>query len=330
MTRALLASLAVAALAVSAAPKSPPAAAPPPPAAPAPAASATPDAGPATDAPVKPAALKSLSAVQVLTAPKHTSDGGVATKCGACHGTGGWTEVRFNHDRTGFKLVGAHATTSCRDCHVADFQAALPRACSGCHRDVHAGELGARCDGCHDPNTWRSRFDAEAHRRTNFPLLGAHAALPCTECHLEARERRFSRAAVDCGGCHAREYEAAASQGLRLDHRQLGFDTFRCRECHGSFRWSPARYTSHDVCFPINSGSHAGLSCDACHTSISGVVQPGACNTGTVTRCTECHEHQCSQAGGATPTDQLHAQVPGYQCNSTRCYQCHQPSAGAP
>ncbi|MEW5740026.1 MAG: cytochrome c3 family protein [Myxococcota bacterium] len=286
-----------------------------------------PDGGKPDDAPVKPAALKSLSALKSLTAPKaQAADGGVGTQCGACHSTSNWKEVRFNHDRTGFKLLGAHATVVCKDCHVTDFKAALPRACSGCHRDVHAGELGTRCDGCHDPATWRSRFDAEAHRRTNFPLLGGHAAIPCVECHLEARERRFSRAAVDCGGCHAADYQRTATTAL--NHQALGFDPLRCRECHGSFRFKPARYPAHDVCFVLSAGSHSSVPCYNCHVAQlpTGVV-PGTCRTGTAS-CISCHEHECSVTGSATPTDQRHAQVPGYKCSDAKCYECHQPIAG--
>jgi hypothetical protein len=279
--------------------------------------------------PAKVEPVKPLSTAPVLAAPKSMADAGVGTKCGACHGTGSWTEVRFNHDRTGFKLLGAHASVSCKDCHATDFTSALPRACSGCHRDVHAGELGAHCDGCHDPGTWRSRFDAEAHRRTNFPLLGAHAALPCTECHFEARERRFSRAMVECGGCHENDYRRAANVGSRLDHIARDFDSQRCRECHGSFRWSPARWPGHDQCYVVNSGPHAAYACLQCHTSLTTTAPPGSCNTGTAA-CTQCHEHQCSGPGGANPTDQLHAQVPGYQCKDAKCYECHQPMGGTP
>lgn len=282
---------------------------------------------PAADAPKKAApapTLTSLKAVKAMPAAP-TGDGHMGTKCGACHGTAGWTEVRFNHDRTGFPLVGAHTTTSCRECHEKDFKAALPRACSGCHRDVHAGELGMRCDSCHAPENWRSRFDAEAHRRTNFPLLGGHAALPCTECHLESRERRFSRAAVDCGGCHQRDYLRTA--GTPLDHARLGFDPLRCRECHGSFRFTPARFPTHDACFVITYGAHANIGCFSCHVSLGAAQPAGTCNTGTAS-CTSCHEHECSTAGGATHTDQLHAQVPGYSCQDRKCYECHQLGGG--
>lgn len=285
-----------------------------------PAAAKTPPKPPAADAPKAAPkeppkdAVGSIKGFLPAPAPKHAGE----TKCAACHTTAGWTEVRFNHDRTGFPLTGNHASASCKGCHVTDFVQPLAKACAACHRDVHAGELGARCDGCHDTSSWRSRFDAEAHRRTNFPLIGGHAALPCVECHLEARERRFSRAAVDCGACHADAFMSTIGKGV--DHVKQGFSQTLCRDCHNVFRWTPARYPHK--CFPIEAGAHAGVACRDCHTSVP--ASSAVCDSRTLT-CTNCHEHECSTAGAATETDRKHASVVGYRCGSSFCYSCHQP-----
>ena len=205
----------------------------------------------------------------------------------ACHGTASWTDVRFNHERTGFPLTGRHARTICKACHVTDFTVPLPRSCAACHRDVHAGELGARCEGCHDTTDWRSRFDVDAHRRTNFPLFGAHAALPCVECHAEARERRFTRATVDCQACHQNDVLRTQAMDKPVNHVSLGLDQRNCRECHNPLSFSPARFPTHDECFPISAGSHAGVACLNCHTSLIGGVTM-QCRTGTA-QCTHCH-----------------------------------------
>ena len=158
--------------------------------------------------------------------PKAAHAAPVDTQCGACHVPAGWTDVRFNHDRTGFPLTGAHSTTACKACHATDFEKPIPATCNGCHRDVHGADLGARCEGCHDTASWASRFDADAHRRTGFPLLGGHAALPCTECHAEAVGRRFSRPALECPACHQADLRRTRESGL--DHFALGF-TGNCR-----------------------------------------------------------------------------------------------------
>jgi hypothetical protein len=248
------------------------------------------------------------------------------TACGACHVSTTWADVRFNHERTGFSLTGRHARASCKGCHVRDFTQPLARTCASCHADVHAGEVGVRCEGCHDTTDWKSRLDVDAHRRTNFPLLGAHAMVPCVECHLEARERRFSRATVECQGCH--QGAVGRTTGAAVDHAVLGFDTRNCRECHSGVAFKPARFVEHDGCFPISGGDHAGLPCLSCHSSLASAALTGSCTTMTAA-CTGCHEHRCSNAGGATETDRKHEGVPGYQCQDRKCYECHRVR-GAP
>lgn len=250
--------------------------------------------------------------------------GGTTTECSHCHATTSWADVRFNHDRTGFPLDGAHTTVTCKACHVVDFERPLPRSCVGCHRDAHAGDLGSQCESCHDTSTWRSRVDADAHRRTNFPLLGGHAAIPCIECHFEARERRFARATVDCLGCHEQDW--ARTVGTGIDHQTRGFDTQQCRTCHGSYRFTPALFPQHDDCFAITTGPHAGEACADCHAGGQfGTAAAGTCNTGTL-QCTSCHEHLCADM------DTLHADlsVAGYQCVDRKCYECHQDTGATP
>jgi hypothetical protein len=266
-------------------------------------------------------APRAAPSVKALTpAPGH----GGQTACAACHSTTAWSEVRFNHERTGFPLTGEHAHASCKGCHVTDFKAPLPRTCVGCHADVHAGDLGARCEGCHDTKDWRSRFDADAHRRTNFPLLGAHAALPCTECHAEARERRFARAAVDCAACH--QTQVLRTAGQAVDHLQLGFAQRSCRECHSPLAFTPARYPAHDGCFPISTGPHAGIACRSCHTSV--VTPMVRCQTNTATLCVPCHSNGGNARTGST--DAQHRNVPGYTFSATKCAQCHKGTGGTP
>lgn len=278
-------------------------------------------------APDAPRAAPAPSAPLLPTrqAPPHEA----GTRCAACHGTASWSEVRFNHARTGWPLTGRHERVGCKACHVTDFTAPVPRTCAGCHRDVHAGELGARCEGCHEAVDWRSRFDVEVHRRTNFPLLGSHAAIPCVECHLEARERRFARATVDCAGCH--QGAVARTRGTAVDHTDPRTDFSRgaCRECHGAVAFRPARWAGHDACFPISTRAHAGIACSTCHTSLGGAVSTGRCLTNTAD-CTGCHEHACTTAGQVTETDRQHTGVLGYQCKSRKCYECHRAGEEVP
>lgn len=245
------------------------------------------------------------------------------TRCVSCHTTSTWSEVRFNHEKTGFPLKGKHARVDCRGCHAASFDTPVPRQCAACHRDAHTQDLGAHCESCHDETTWRSPFNADAHRRTNFPLVGAHAVIPCQECHAEVRDRRFARPTVTCSSCH--QGDLTRTLGTAIDHAALGF-TQDCQQCHGAFAFRPARFPNHDSCFLVSYGSHAAFSCAQCHTTLQVMTAPGTCSTRTAA-CTQCHEHTCTVTGGQTPTDQLHQGVAGYQCANRKCYECHQTGA---
>ncbi len=237
------------------------------------------------------------------------------THCERCHTTDGWTEVAFAHERTGFPLRGAHAKAGCKACHTSDFTRALGRDCLSCHRDAHQGRLGARCASCHEETSWRTRFDADAHRRGNFPLTGRHAFMPCEECHGDRRDRGFSRPTPACIDCHRRDWERTAATAV--DHRAAGFST-ECRSCHEGWRFTGATFPQHEACFQIGSGKHAGIRCLSCHTSVSGLASTGACSSGTAS-CTRCHS--C----GSHPSE------PGFACAERKCYECHRfANAAAP
>jgi hypothetical protein len=241
------------------------------------------------------------------------------TRCSFCHSTESWTKVTFDHEATGFPLRGRHAGTLCSSCHPsADFQAAVPQTCAACHRDVHAGEFGTRCASCHDEESWRSRFNADAHRRTNFPLTGRHASIPCESCHLDQRDRGFTRAAVDCFACHQADYARAGVTSI--DHAAAGFST-SCRECHNPWSFRAGRFAAHTACFQLAPGPHAGIGCRDCHTALRSVVATGTCATNNAS-CTRCHSCPTAQ--------QQHRQVAGFQCKDRKCYECHQFAPSVP
>lgn len=262
---------------------------------------------------------KAEPAPKVNLQPRSTAHASGETRCGMCHTPAGWSPAAFAHEKTGFPLKGAHQRADCKACHTAGFDSPLPASCGSCHRDAHRGDFGQRCEGCHDEASWKARFTADAHRRTAFPLVGRHALIPCNECHFEARDRRFSRNAVDCVGCHQQDYDRTAL--TTLDHAALGFST-TCRDCHNPWRFTgAATFPGHDACFRISSGHHAGMECRSCHTTLAGATLSGLCATNTAA-CTACHEHSCAR------TDGEHRDVAGYQCKDRKCYECHRYSTG--
>jgi hypothetical protein len=280
--------------------------------------------------PVAALLLGALAAIDLAPAPPvHAPDAkrqeaATVTHCGACHGAEGWERVTFDHARTGFPLDGAHRSGACRGCHAeSDFKRPVPRACVACHRDVHAGRLGTRCANCHDAVAWKEpSFGPEAHRRTDFPLDGRHAVIPCEECHGDRRDRGYSRVTRRCAECH--QWDLARAAAGVLDHSAFG-PSADCRACHGVWRFSPAYFAGHDACFPIRSGTHSGIRCSTCHTSsLSGALAAGTCGAATGTfDCNQCHT--CASRAGQ------HAGVNTFSTRCTppvACFACH-PSGSA-
>lgn len=94
--------------------------------------------------------------------------GRLGTNCTDCHQRQTWrpTGMLAKHNQTRFPLVGVHAVTSCRRCHVgAELGRFTPTDvdCVTCHGDDLARALNPNhvafgwtqdCDRCHMPTTW--------------------------------------------------------------------------------------------------------------------------------------------------------------------------------
>lgn len=245
----------------------------------------------------------------------HTSE---LTDCSLCHSPAGWVPAEYvHHAQTDFPLVGAHRSVACKACHRVDFKQALDTTCRACHRDAHGGRLGQHCETCHESTQWQNALDATAHRTSSFPLIGAHAVVPCRECHRTAMGRQFFRADVECVGCHQARFAQTAQTSI--DHQLNGFGT-NCQGCHFTWSFVPARFPAHDVCFELSAGPHSTARCQSCHQTLVGLRADGTCATNNAD-CTRCHEH-------AEPLmDQVHAQVGGYDYAFQKCYACHQFAA---
>jgi len=240
-----------------------------------------------------------------------------ATHCAACHVEEGWQKVQFNHDRTGFPLRGGHTAVTCGACHPRGFDVPVANSCSGCHRDRHAGEFGTQCEGCHEDRSWRPLFQADAHRRTAFPLVGKHGLIPCQQCHGNMRDRAFVGAPIACASCHQADYDRTRMTGV--DHVTAMFSR-DCQSCHNTWRFWPARVAAHEACFPLASSSHHGIRCLTCHSSLPTIMFNAGCTPGSGTStCTGCHEHACAKS------DAQHANLglPDYSCADMQCPRCH-------
>lgn len=215
----------------------------------------------------------------------------------------------FNHAAVVFKLTGKHAGLVCGRCHtgarnIADFKA-TSQDCFSCHaaNDTHQGQLGTSCAACHTTAGWLpATFD---HNLSSFKLIGKHAGVPCSGCHVNAV---FKGTPTDCFSCHARD-----------DKHKGQFGT-ACDLCHTPNGWLPPTF-DHRI-FPLT-GGHANLTCTSCHKN--------EVFKGLSTACAACHADPPFHAGlfQGTPCDSCHnttAWVPATynlshpaSCGEVRC-----------
>lgn len=153
--------------------------------------------------------------------------------CATCHVAARWSPAvlpRAEHARTGFALVGAHASVVCADCHAPD----APKGeaigeCVACHGadDVHRHQLGDACQDCHSPTTWlRTRF---RHDQTGWPLRGAHRLTSCDSCHATG----YIATPDECRTCHL--VDAPMDEPA---HQSPSFAD--CDLCHAPYTWDAA------------------------------------------------------------------------------------------
>jgi len=132
--------------------------------------------------------------------------GSLGRDCYACHRSSSWNVTQFNHNQTGFPLMGTHRALECGDCH-SDLQTfkivPRPTECASCHeadyrsaRFSHAAYgAGRNCQECHLQDTW-----VYAHSPYWFNIqTGRHAGIACTTCHKNAQDYRE----YSCHECHA-------------------------------------------------------------------------------------------------------------------------------
>jgi hypothetical protein len=235
--------------------------------------------------------------------------GKFGTDCAACHSTATWHGATvntghggtFDHNRTRFKLTGAHETTECKRCHVNNVFAGTPLTCVGCHAEpkVHLGKFGTECASCHSTITWKgveltattTNFD---HDKTAFKLTGVHKTTDCKGCHSNGT---FKGTPTTCVGCHA---EPVVHKG------KYGTD---CANCHQTATWKDSTFKH---VFPVEHGgrrnSTGNANCARCHDK--------APDYHTYT-CYGCHEHE------KTRMEQRHARRKITGAKLDACASCH-------
>jgi hypothetical protein len=136
--------------------------------------------------------------------------------CKICHETSNWNTISFDHNKTNFRLLGKHSSTSCGSCHRIEsveestiIFSSMKNECQNCHTDVHFGQFEVEgvsdCSQCHAFENWKpEKFD---HSNTEFKLDGAHKNIECSKCHPQTEVNgntfiKFKLEDFKCATCH--------------------------------------------------------------------------------------------------------------------------------
>lgn len=197
---------------------------------------------------------------------------------------------KFDHNKTDFKLIGAHKKTDCIECHKVtqqngrDFQqfsGLKYSSCTNCHKDIHENKFGSNCTKCHNENSFKdikqsSQFN---HNQTGFPLEGLHAPLKCAACHKTnsfAKNIKYN----NCNDCHTDFHKGEFKQKNKVSD---------CKDCHlvsQKFKVTTYSFEKHNTSkFPLN-GAHIATPCISCHQK--NTVWKF---TNTLNKCIDCHKN---------------------------------------
>ena len=196
-----------------------------------------------------------LRQTSCLSCHKDIHKNTLGPKCGSCHTTGGWKggNLLFDHSRTKYKLLGAHAKAKCASCHHVKgvFKVMGFEKCVSCHKknDVHKGTLGNACGKCHNSAKWKDTlFD---HSRTKYPLVKKHTRVKCAKCH-RAKGIYKVKGFGKCVTCHAKNDVHKKTLGLVCDN------------CHSLVGWNDFRLDHSKTNYPL-AGKHTSVKCANCH-----------------------------------------------------------------
>jgi hypothetical protein len=216
--------------------------------------------------------------------------GSLGKKCEECHNDVKWTEAKFDHDKTHFKLDGEHSSVACKECHREAKYKDTPKECYACHKkddddDGHRGRFGTKCEKCHSTDSWRAPiFDHD--RDTKYRLKGKHSQVECTDCHKGTLYKE--KLQTKCVACHRKIDDEKGHKG------SLGE---KCESCHDEQSWKTTSFDhDKDTKYPLE-GKHKTAKCETCHKSGLKPL-PGTKSIEKLpTKCVECHRKEDNDKG---------------------------------
>ena len=200
--------------------------------------------------------------------------------CEDCHTAAGWKPIRatpeFNHNKTKYPLRGMHEKVQCAQCHVKPVFTDVGKQCQDCHADVHQRKMGTNCAQCHTVQGWNVAVQQVKDHQNRFPLLGAHAAVQCEDCHKSAAVGQFQGLSTACVSCHLTDFQKTTNP----NHVAAQFPQ-TCDTCHNFDSWLGAtvNHAAPPIDFPLTNG-HANVPCANCHVGGNYSLQIAATDCG--------------------------------------------------
>lgn len=267
--------------------------------------------------------LTGIPSVRCLDCHKDAHNNKFGQNCEGCHNTSGMNDIakgQFDHSKTKFALLGAHATITCEKCHAPgrSFKGLKFEKCQECHSDYHRGQFATRplkgaCEECHTVDGYiPAKFTIEEHGKTQYPLQGSHLAIPCNACHKKeqlagkSETIKFKFENTRCLACHKDPHKGQLDKFISKDG---------CEYCHAVESWRKTNYDHSQTKFPLE-GKHKSINCRACHDKENTELKFAALPL----NCQECHKdvHRGQFAQANTEKSQ------------TDCARCHTPSGWKP
>jgi hypothetical protein len=169
------------------------------------------------------------------TNPNHVA-ANFSRTCTDCHTTSAWKPSTFDHNKTRFPLLGAHATTACAQCHVNNRYAGTPMDCFSCHqanfqRPTNPNHVTLNfshdCTTCHAMNAWApATFD---HDGQYFRIYsGKHRGKwqNCATCHVNPSNYKV----FECILCH--EHNQTSMDSKHQNKQGYQYNSQACYNCH--------------------------------------------------------------------------------------------------
>jgi len=252
-------------------------------------------------------------------------------ECAECHTVDGWKPSLFGvkeHDSSQYPLKGKHAQVDCAKCHIPTGKDTLYKvkfaACADCHKDAHDNQFAGapfknRCEDCHTVQDWhRTTYSITKHRNSRFPLVAAHAAVPCADCHKAGLGGRTDKILPfhfedrNCMACHKDPHKGEFDK--QMSRKRANGTPFGCEACHSLKSWGDINGFDHSKTkYPLL-GAHRTVTCGDCHKP---TANSESHFKGTPTQCEDCHRD--------THDGQFLAKD-----NKTHCADCHSTERWSP